>query len=196
MPRGWVNHRLIFIFGWTNTLRLFHTERETTDLLLLTVMGEGGMLNWPVSDGWFRTFSFTARHVLVKIRQTAGHRLCDVTQIRPAQHVPLQIVRQRTLVFKNIQYVTKKVSINKHRIINETKLHKMIPRDIFNHYTFYYFEIDCFYIFCFYCNFSESFSNFWSCCFCHVYYYYYYFKCLLSFYFFYFCFSYFYEFFF
>lgn len=51
----------------------------------------------PVRNGRFRTFSFKARHVLMKVRQTAGHRLRDVTQIAPAHHVPLQIVRQRTL---------------------------------------------------------------------------------------------------
>lgn len=61
------------------------------------VLISGVELLSPVCDGGFGTFSFEARHVLVKVRQTAGHRLRDVTQIAPAHRVPLQIVRQRTL---------------------------------------------------------------------------------------------------
>lgn len=57
----------------------------------------GGFVFRPVSDGRFGSLSFLPGDVFVKVRQAARHRLGDVTQLGPADHVSLQEVGQRAL---------------------------------------------------------------------------------------------------
>lgn len=60
----------------------------------------------PVSDGRFGSLSFVARNVLMQVGQPAGHGLRDVTQLSPADRVPLQIVCQGALEYTHRQTYT------------------------------------------------------------------------------------------